>query len=113
MGTFRFVLSSQSSGVSIQSDGNQRALPSANDSFGSTSAGQGALRALVKSDVNNCPSRMQMTGQWQCKRVVKWNAILQLAYDSAIRAVGVKLAVQVMPPSTLLTALRVPLAIVR
>lgn len=38
---------------------------------------------------------MQMTGQWQCKRVVKWNAILQIhhilgfdyleAHDSTVK----------------------------
>jgi len=65
-----------------------RFLPDATGSYGSTSAGQGALRALVKSDANNWSSRMQMTGQWQCKRVVKWNAILQYIGAPGLRPGG-------------------------
>jgi hypothetical protein len=46
------------------------------DRFWPIFAGQGALIALVRSDANNWASRMQMAGQLECKRVVKWNAIL-------------------------------------
>ena len=46
--------------------------------FGPISAGQGPPRGLVKTHANNWSSRMQMAGQWQCKRVVKRNAIRQL-----------------------------------
>ena len=41
------------------------------------SAGQGPPRGLVRTHANNWSSRMQMAGQWQCKRVIKRNAIRQ------------------------------------
>jgi hypothetical protein len=35
------------------------------------------MQCPVKSRANAWSCRMQITGQWQCKRVVKWNANLQ------------------------------------
>ena len=42
----------------------------------------GPPSVLVKSDANNWSSRMQMSGQVQCKWVVRWSVITQLAIGS-------------------------------
>jgi hypothetical protein len=36
-------------------------------------------RVLGKLNANAGSERMQLTGQWECKRVVKWSAIPQWA----------------------------------
>ena len=42
----------------------------------------------VLDNPNAWSARMQLTGQWQCKRVVKWNAISQLIDLRHVRHIG-------------------------
>lgn len=62
----------ETDGISIRTE------TKSNGRFWPITAGQDASSELGRSEAINWASRMQMAGQLRCKRVGKWNAILQV-----------------------------------